>query len=208
MRKEIRRPTVLYSIAAMLVGAIGLLSYGYVLRHEGNPSHVPASETQVRRGRYLVTAVAACADCHSAAARDKSPSGPLWLAGYVPNTPGQPFQIGPYKTYPSNITPDVQTGIGNWTPLQMFNALRTGKEPSGRYLCPSMPWPVYRNMTDDDLWSVVAYLRSIKPVHNAVPESEGPGAAPGKPGDWSGAYQQLPVIPPYPAVNELPAGVR
>ena len=144
-----------------------------------------AQHEQVLRGRYLVTAVGGCADCHSSG---KDPNDPMWLAGYTEGTPGQPFQVGPFNVYPANLTPDPDTGLGNWTAQQIFDALRTGKDDQGQYLCPPMPWPAFRNMTDDDLNAVVAYLQSLVPVHNEVPESEGPNPFPNGHGDWSSAY--------------------
>src|ERR1051325_770880 len=132
---------------------------------------VSANRDEVLRGRYLVTAAADCVGCHSPG---KDPNDPMWLAGYTSDTSGQPFVVQGYKVYPANLTPDAETGLGQWTPDQMFNALRTGKDDEGHYLCPPMPWPVFRNMTDEDLFSIGAYLKSIKPVHHQVPISEGP----------------------------------
>jgi mono/diheme cytochrome c family protein len=165
----------------------------------GDSTTYTGSQSQIERGRYLVTAVGACADCHSP---NDNPNTSHWLAGYQDGTPGQPYQIGPFKTYPKNLTPDMTTGIGMMTPQQIFDAMRTGKDENGHYLAPPMPWPVLRNMTDADTWAIVAYLKHIKPVQNAVPESEGPGSSPGQPGDWSGTYANLQPLPAYPAANE------
>ena len=177
-----------------------------------------ATQEQVDHGRYLVIA-GGCSDCHNRGKDD--PSDPMWLAGYVDGTPGQPFQIGPFKVYPKNLTPDPATGLGSVTDRQVFNALRFGLHPdeapdaeitsttpgqgnfpaTPHYLGPPMPWPAIRHMTDDDLWSVVAYLKhGIKAVNNAVPESDAP------PDFWASAY--LPeivgpaVIPAYPTSSE------
>jgi hypothetical protein len=109
--------------------------------------------------------------------------------------------IGPFKTYAANLTPDEETGLGSWSAEDIFNALRNGKNIEDSFLAPPMPWPVTRNFTDDDLWSIVAYLRSIKPVNNAVPASEGPIVNGGV--DWSSAYADLQPLPPYPAGNEI-----
>ena len=124
-----------------------------------------------------------------------------WLSGYTTGSQGQSFAIGPFTTYAANITPDKETGIGNWTSQQIFNAFRLGKDPDGKYLAPPMPWPAFRNMSDDDTWAMVAYLQNLKAVSNAVPESQGPPGADGKP-DWSSAYQHLTPLAPYPAPTE------
>lgn len=155
----------------------------------------------IQHGRYLVTSVGGCADCHSAG---RDPNNPTWLAGFVQGTPGQPFEVGSFQIYPANITPDEETGIGSWTPQQVFNALRDGKDKDGNTLCPPMPWPVYRNMTNHDIWSIVAYLKNgVKPVKNEVPENVGPnGTRP----DCSSLYQNLQPLPRFPGTNEIRPG--
>ena len=169
----------------------------------GLPGGAP-TRAQVLRGRYLVTTVGGCSDCHGGGG---SPDNPHWLSGYSsdPVAGGQRFDLGPFnslRTFSANLTSDKTTGIGNWTSQQIFNAFRLGKDPAGKYLAPPMPWPDFRNMTDADTWAMVAYLQSLKPATNAVPASEGPGDGPdGKP-DWSSAYASLAPLPAYPAATE------
>ena len=152
----------------------------------------------IERGRYLVTSVGGCADCHSVG---RDPNNPTWLAGFIQGTPGQPFEVGSFQIYPANLTPDEETGIGSWTPSQVFNALRMGQDKDGNILCPPMPWPVYRNMTDRDIWSIVAYLKNgVKPVTNEVPENVGSG---GTRPDCSTLYQDLKPLPRFPGANEM-----
>jgi mono/diheme cytochrome c family protein len=172
---------------------------------------------QVQQGRALVVGMG-CADCHNGGKTD--PSDPNWLSGYHAGTPGQPFQIGPFQTYPANLTPDM-TGLGMHTDLQVFNALRYGLDPettpsvtitsttpgtgnfpaNPHYLAPPMPWTAYRHLTDDQIRAIVAYLKhGIKSVNNAVPASTGP------PDFWAGNYVDANVgpanTPNYPASNE------
>lgn len=167
----------------------------------GGLPNAKATRAQVLRGRYIALTTG-CGNCHGQG--KDNPADPMWLAGYVAGTPGQPFQIGPFKTYAANLTPDPDTGLGKWSDQDIFNALRTGKDPDGQYLAPPMPWPEIRNMTDEDLWAIVAYLRSIKPVVNEVPESEGPNPYPNGHGNWSDSYANLPPVglPAYPGANE------
>src|SRR5207245_2074830 len=100
-----------------------------------------------------------------------------WLAGYLPGTPGQPFQVGTFKTYAANLTPDKDFGLGAVSDRQIFNALRYGLDPketpdvvitsnvpgqgnfpaAPEYLPPPMPWPAFRHKTDEELWAIVAY---------------------------------------------------
>ncbi|HEY3397966.1 MAG TPA: c-type cytochrome [Armatimonadota bacterium] len=178
-------------LAVVLVGVLGLaaLSTGAGTAPTGQPTR-----EMVLRGRYLVTAAAGCQHCHQGA----DPNDLQWLAGS-----SRVFQVGAFKVYASNLTPDP-TGLGTWTAQQVFDSLRLGKAPDGKYLAPPMPWPGYRNLSDDDLGAIVAYLRSIKPVANAVPVSEGPNAAPGQRGDWSASYEKLQPFPEYPGTQEIP----
>ena len=79
---------------------------------------------------------------------------------------------GPWGvTYARNLTPDENTGLGIWTEEMFIQALRTGRHMGvSRPIQPPMPWQVYGRMSDEDLKSIYAYLRSIRPVHNRVPE--------------------------------------
>jgi hypothetical protein len=79
---------------------------------------------------------------------------------------------GPWGvSYAMNLTPDKATGLGSWTEEMFVNAIRTGKhQGTGRPILPPMPWNQYMHMTDDDLKAVFAYLQSLPPVNNAIPE--------------------------------------
>jgi hypothetical protein len=79
---------------------------------------------------------------------------------------------GPWGiSYTQNITPDPETGIGNYTEDQFVMTIREGrKQGRGRALLPPMPWPVIRNFSDEDLKSIYAYLRTVKPIKNKVPD--------------------------------------
>ena len=63
-----------------------------------------------------------------------------------------------------NLTPDKETGIGSWTSDQIVTAIRTGKTPEGRDLCPVMPWPALSHLTDEDAQAIAAFLKSIPAV--------------------------------------------
>ncbi|URD48684.1 hypothetical protein [Chroococcidiopsis sp. CCNUC1] len=152
----------------------------------------------IQRGRYIVTALGNHSGCHSP---NKTPNDPEWLAGYLPGTPGQPFQIGEFQIYPSNITPDRETGIGSWTPQQVFNVFRQGQDKHGNTICPPMFWSVYQNLSDRDTWSIVAYLKEgIKPVKNQVPENT---TSQGTRPDYTPLFQNLQPLPAYPGKNEI-----
>ena len=80
---------------------------------------------------------------------------------------------GPWGTsFTANLTPDKETGLGEWTEEAFMQALRTGKhqgQPNGRPILPPMPWPGFAQATDTDLKAIWAYLRSIPAVKNHVP---------------------------------------
>jgi hypothetical protein len=78
-------------------------------------------------------------------------------------------------THPANLTPDKNTGLGIWTQQMFVKAMRTGKHwGEGRPIMPPMPWEGYAKMTDEDLKSVFAYLQSLRPVRNYVPDYQAP----------------------------------
>jgi mono/diheme cytochrome c family protein len=152
------------------------------------------SKEQVLRGRQLVIQ-SDCGQCHNRgrSGAQHNPDHPGWLAGLAQGAAGQP--IGLFKTYPRNLTPDAETGLGRYSERQIFNALRYGLKPgdntdvviasiipgegnypaSPKHLAPPMPWPSFRHLKDEELWAIVAYLKhGIKPVSNKVPDSEGP----------------------------------
>jgi hypothetical protein len=154
---------------------------------------------RVERGRYLVT-VGGFNDCHTPlklGPRGPEPDMDRMLSGHpetfpitqLPSAGGQQWMMtaaatgtafaGPWGvSFTANLTPDTNTGIGIWTEEMFIKTLRTGKHWGvSRDILPPMPWFNYREMTDDDLKAVFAFLRSIKPITNHVPEPLPPPAA-------------------------------
>jgi mono/diheme cytochrome c family protein len=120
----------------------------------GNVAGVPAQlagADLVKRGSYLVHA-ADCQACHTA------PGGAPFAGGFAFNTP-----FG--TIYSTNITPDKQTGIGNYTDAQFLAAVHEGIRADGERLYPAMPYTSYTYMTDDDALAIKAYLFTLAPVH-------------------------------------------
>lgn len=147
---------------------------------------------RVERGRYLVN-TSGCMDCHTSMKmglngpeRDMS----LLLAGHPQQVvitapvapPAGPWVAvvsatatavsGPWGvSFAANLTPDDETGLGRWSEQDFVQTIRTGRHLGrGREVLPPMPIPVYSQMTDDDLKAVFAYLKSLPPVRNKVPE--------------------------------------
>jgi cytochrome c553 len=171
-----------------------LTFFAFVLM-AGTQQSSAAGKADVKRGEYLVT-ISGCHDCHSP--KIMTPHGPepdpaRLLSGQpagekLPPVPDGLFGpdkwgglcnnhlaawVGPWGiSYASNLTPDRETGTGVWTEELFIKILRTGKfMGAGRPILPPMPWQNFGKMTDDDLRSMFAYLKSLKPVRNRVPDS-------------------------------------
>jgi mono/diheme cytochrome c family protein len=156
------------------------------------------SARRVSRGAYLVSAMG-CGGCHTP--KTMGPDGPRadasrFLAGHPEGAalaPPAAFGPGPWVaasswdttawsgpwgiSYSANLTPDENTGIGSWSEETFVGALRTGRHMGvSRRILPPMPWGAFRHLTDEDLRSIYAYLFTIPPVRNRVPEPGAPTA--------------------------------
>jgi mono/diheme cytochrome c family protein len=130
-----------------------------------------ASSQRLARGEYLVNGVMGCFGCHTD--RDWSKPGAPPIAGregsgHVWSDQGMPWLVAP------NITSDKETGAGSWSDDALARAIREGIGHDGRALFPLMPYPNYRGMSDEDLASVIVYLRTTPPVRNQQPTSNIP----------------------------------
>lgn len=163
------------------------------------PGQSAVSAKRVERGKYLVT-IMFCNDCHTP--YKMGPKGPepdmtLMLSGHPEQMklPPPPKPVGPWMismaatntafagpwgiSYAVNLTPDQNTGLGIWTEDMFLKAIKTGKHmATSREIQPPMPWQIYSVATDDDLKAIFAYLRSVPPIVNHVPEYEPPSSAP------------------------------
>jgi len=127
----------------------------------GAASAQSAQADLVKRGDYLVNGIMTCGNCHS-------PKGPPAVTAGKDFSGGLSWDEPPFKVTAPNITPDKETGIGNWTDAEIKTVMRTGIRPNGVHVAMIMPTGFYHIMTDRDLDAVVAYLRTIKPVSNKV----------------------------------------
>jgi mono/diheme cytochrome c family protein len=140
------------------------------------PGAEPAAE--VARGEYLV-AIMECAGCHTTGALRGQRRQDRHLAGSEVGLGYEDAEGRPAAVYPPNLTPDPETGLGDWTDEQILNAFRYGQRPDGRLLSPAMPWPAYGSrLTEADALAIVVYLRSLPPVHYRVPANFAPGETP------------------------------
>ena len=117
----------------------------------------------VKRGDYLVNGLLTCGNCHT----PKGPTGDIMEKAF---SGGPEFDEPPFKVTASNITQDKETGIGSWTDAQIKTLMRKGVRPNGVQAAMIMPSDFYEIMTERDLNAVVAYLRTIKPIKNKVPD--------------------------------------
>jgi len=120
----------------------------------------PPPTDKVAYGQYVFTQ-ASCTDCHTPQEKGQ-PIMEKFAAG------GMEFKLGDHVLRTPNITPDPETGIGTWTDAQIKAALQTGMRPDGKMLSPIMPWQYYNGMEEKDLDALVAYMRTLKPVKNAI----------------------------------------
>ena len=155
-----------------------------------------AKATQIERGQYLV-ATSGCNDCHTPmklGLNGPEPDMSRFLSGHPEDfTVGPPPNLGeggwlwagtatntafagPWGiSFAANLTPDTETGMGIWTEEMFIKTMREGKiYGGGRQIMPPMPWPAYRNLSDDDLKAVFAYLQSLQPITNHGPEYRPP----------------------------------
>jgi cytochrome c553 len=196
------------SLGSWFVASAGLLLAAACSQPAPAPAQTTAAPaapqmSPAERGKYIVTA-AGCSDCHTpmkmgpngpepdmsrmlsghpeGAKVDKPPKleGP-WMAA-ASNT--FTAWAGPWGiSYTANLTPDQNTGLGIWTEDMFIKAIREGKHMgTSRPILPPMPWPAFRNYSDDDLKAIFAYLKTIPPVANHVPDPiiADPPKAPGK----------------------------
>ena len=159
-------------VAALVIGgaaiaaAVGAMAASGVLR-----SDAERQAEKVALGERIAN-IAACNDCHTPGTFYGNADAKRRLSGSEVGWEG-PWGV----TYPRNLTPDVETGIGTWSEADIVRAIRTGQRPDGTPLLPPMPWPMYAHMTDEEAFAVAAYLKSLPPVKHRVPDAVRPGVA-------------------------------
>ena len=130
-----------------------------------------ATPQRLARGKYLVDGVLGCFGCHTDADWSKQGAPPVAGregSGHIWSDQDMPWLVAP------NITPDKETGAGNWSDDTLARAIREGIGHDGRALFPIMPYQNYRDMSDEDLASVIAYLRTVPAVHNQLSTTKMP----------------------------------
>jgi len=159
-------------LSVLILAVAGILTYvKTALPNVGEAEELTIDYTQERieRGRYLANSVAVCMDCHSK--RDWSKfSGPLTEGTFGMGGDRFDQTLGmPGVFYAKNITP---SGISRYTDGELFRVITAGVTKEGKAMFPLMPYPYYGRMDKEDIYSIIAYIRSIPAIENQVPESE------------------------------------
>ena len=121
------------------------------------------AQTPIERGDYLVNGLMTCGNCHT----PRGPGGVYDLSRHLSGGP-QTWDEKSFKVKGANITPDPETGIGKWSSAGVKKAILTGVRPNGTQIAPMMPYGFYKVLTTADVDAIVAYLKSVPAVHNAV----------------------------------------
>jgi mono/diheme cytochrome c family protein len=152
---------------AVVLFILGFVGIGLYLFH--NPSTpplvditFPTSSELIARGEYLVNGPAHCSNCHGdPAKRDEMLRGEV-----IPLTGGEHIELPIADLYPPNLTPDKATGIGAYSDAELLRVMRHNVGRDGHPLMPFMP---FEEIAQDDLFAIIAYLRSLEPVSHPTP---------------------------------------
>jgi len=168
--KKILKLTVI--LLVLIVGA-GFIFVGYIVKFKPNipveDLKIEYTPERIERGKYLAHNVSQCIDCHSSRDWQK------FSAPVIPGTEGkggEPFdrsQGFPGNYYAPNLTP---FHLKDWSDGEIFRAITAGVSKDGRPLFPVMPYPYYGKMDREDIYSIIAYLRTLPTLENNVPASE------------------------------------
>ncbi|HVL67496.1 MAG TPA: c-type cytochrome [Vicinamibacterales bacterium] len=203
MQRKVLTTAVLAVALGIVPGSIGVR----LMQAAGEQQGAAPARTQqkapdkaaIERGEYLVR-IMGCHDCHTP--HKLGPNGPerdmsRALTGHPQDMtmpPAPKLAEGPWVwtgagtmtafagpwgvSFTANLTPDPETGLGNWTEEMFISAMRTGRhEGKGRPILPPMPYFVVAELTDPDIKALFAYLQSLKPVKNRVPQPIDPPEA-------------------------------
>jgi len=163
---------ILYGFIVIILVIAGLLGYvKFALPNVGEPEElkVEATPARIERGNYLANSVCVCIDCHSKRDWNKF-SGPLMekTLGQGGEEFSQKYGF-PGKYFAKNITPFA---IKDWTDGELLRAITTGVSKNGRAMFPVMPYLNYGKLDKEDLYSLIAYIRTLAPIENLVPASK------------------------------------
>jgi mono/diheme cytochrome c family protein len=148
---------------ALILASIMLSIFLFVPANRTTAEKAQQYDDPVKQGEYIAH-VAGCVSCHSRQTETGEFIEETLFSG------GNPFDLGPLGIVISkNLTPDPETGLGDWTDEEIKTAIRSGVSRAGLHLFPVLPFAIYTNMAESDLDAIVAYLRTLPPVNNPIP---------------------------------------
>jgi mono/diheme cytochrome c family protein len=157
-------------VLLIMVLAAGGLIYLFAAFPKADPAPaitIEATPERLERGRYLANHVSVCIDCHS------THDYKYFSAPVIPGTEGkggEKFEEpGMGYVYVSNITP---AALGSWTDGEILRAMTAGVNNKGEGLAPMMPYGIYRELSKEDAYAIVAYLRTLPPIANEIGAGE------------------------------------
>lgn len=173
MRTLLKVVGIVVLVAGVIVGgALVWLSLRQPDQRAAFSETIERTPERVARGEYLVRHVGICFDCHS------ERSAAAYAMPFKPGREGVAgFSWDREKGFPgvlvaSNLTSDRETGLGSWTDGEIVRAIREGVDRNGEALFPIMPYAHLRELSDEDVKAVVAYLRTLQPVRWQRPAKE------------------------------------
>jgi mono/diheme cytochrome c family protein len=155
-------------VLALAIGAVAWMAIRKPAQRPASAEKIQVTPARIARGEYLVHHVAECLGCHS----DHTPGYAFPVKSGTEGQGGFVFdkKLGfPGAVAAQNITPDPDFGLGKWTDGEVLRAIREGVDRNGEALFPMMPYVHFHNMSDEDAKSVVAYIRTLQPIHSGVP---------------------------------------
>jgi len=169
MRKTLKVAGFVFAgLVVVVLGVIIYFNTAYPNVDAPTDLVIESTPERIARGKYIAEHVSLCTDCHST--RDWS-----YFAGPVKENTlgigGERFgeEMGlPGTVYSKNITP---AGLKGWSDGEILRAITSGIRKNGDVLFPVMPYTDYNKMAQEDLYSVIAYIKTLKPVENKIPES-------------------------------------
>lgn len=166
--------TTLYIVLPLAFAASGGVTYLAARKPATAPAstiRVEITPERVARGKYIFENLADCAGCHSPRDMAKYTAPPI--EGRIGAGFEFPRELGmPGRVVAPNLTPDPETGLGKWTDGEKLRAIREGVSRDGRALFPLMPYQNFAHMSDEDAYSLVAYLNSLPAIRNPLPRTE------------------------------------
>ena len=189
--KDIVWSSALVAAAILLTAVLSTASVGAATGGSAEPK-ASGKDAQIARGKYLVD-IMGCHDCHTP--MKMGPKGPEWdmtraLSGHpeelvmppAPQLPPGPWVASIAATFTAfaspagvvftrNLTPDKETGLGDWTVEEFIATMKTGRERGkGRPVMPPMPIQNLAALSDSDIRALFAYLQSLPPIKNRTPQ--------------------------------------